>query len=172
MQCRHVLVLLLCVIAGTAARAQTDQSDKTSWQGSWAPVRAPHIAVARDAEAWQRLWRDWLDSPPPRALPEGSIGAAVFLGPRRTGGHGVEIVGIEPRDCVDVVRFAEHTPAAGAIVTQAFTTPWAIAILPGSSRPIVFERRQATGDSQPVLLAPEGMRLVQMSEICAARRAP
>jgi len=166
----HRLTVLLSLSLIFADRPALAQADATVWNGISAQVRAAHVAVARDQTEWESLWRSWVGTDPPRALPAGRRGVAVFIGPKHTGGHGVEIRGIEQRDCLDVVKFAEHKPAPGAVVTQAFTTPWTVALVPASDRPVAFERQSSTADTRLLLPTPDGPRLMQMSEICRKDR--
>ena len=39
-----------------------------------------------------------------------------------------------------VVEYAETAPGRGMIVTQVLTHPWAVAILPANSLPVVFKK--------------------------------
>ncbi|TAJ42066.1 MAG: protease complex subunit PrcB family protein [Reyranella sp.] len=168
----HRLIVRLSLFMAFAWTSALAQADATMWNGAYAQVRANYVDVARDQAAWETLWRTWVGADPPRSLPVGSMGVAVFIGPRRTGGYDVEVLGIEQRDCLDVVKFVEHVPSQGAFITQAFTMPWTIALLPVSGRPIVFERQGAMADTRLLLPASDGGRLMQMSEICSRDRRP
>lgn len=53
----------------------------------------------------------------------------VTVGVRRTGGYRVEIVSLRVKDGTLVVNWKLHTPAAGAVVTQALTYPSQMALV-------------------------------------------
>jgi len=168
----HRSTILLSLSLAFASSPALAQTGATVWSGISAQVRAAHVAVARDQTEWESLWRNWVGTAPPRGLPPGSQGVAVFIGPKHTGGYGVEVRGVEQRDCLDVVTFVEHAPSPGAFVPQVFTTPWTVALLPASERPVAFERHSSTADTRLLLPTPEGPRLMQMSEICRKDRRP
>lgn len=106
---------------------------------------------------------------PPQPLSPGQAGVVIRLGPRRTGGYGVEIVGHSAGDCAYHVIYREHAPAPGAFVTQAFTNPWVIALVPAGDRPVVLEREESDGSRRIVIPPSESRRLAQSSEACATR---
>lgn len=60
----------------------------------------------------------------------------VFLGERRTGGYAVEITGVEKQPVGLIVSTRETSPPPGAMVTQALTQPWALALVPASDQPV------------------------------------
>ena len=168
--------LLLLFLFGSAAVPAHAETSQTVWYGGYLRMRTAGAFVARDATEWVKLWRNLLESPPPRALPDGHVGIALAMGPRRTGGYFLEMTGHEQRPCIDVVTVIEHAPQPGAIVTQAFTTPWMIALVPAGARPVAFERQLPSGENVLTVPPSEGPRLAQMGEACAglarAQKAP
>jgi hypothetical protein len=158
------LVLLLCSVSALA------QPDKIEWYGSQGGARHAGVMVTRTQQEWQDLWHEALRVEPPRPLPADMRGVAVFLGPRRTGGYEVQVSGVDPGECLDIVNVVEHVPGPNAIVIQAFTAPWIIALIPASNRPVAFRRTAPNGDSRLIIPDEEGARLAQMGEACAALR--
>ncbi|CAA7617116.1 protease complex subunit PrcB family protein [Magnetospirillum sp. SS-4] len=104
------------------------------WRGEYSAERRPAMVIARDAGQWRDLWAG-LRAPPPRPLADGEAAVAIFLGPRRTGGYGLELIGTRVEGCATVVEFRETVPAG--FVTQAFTSPWAVMTLPMPSGMVV-----------------------------------
>lgn len=80
---------------------------------------------AQLVEAWNRAYGTRLTLPP---LPEADFRRetllAVFLATKPTGGYGLEVQGVSLEDGDVYVDIVETEPAAGAITTQALTTPW------------------------------------------------
>lgn len=165
---RHVLAGLLA-LASLPAAAKETVSDAPVWSGDYANDREPGVTVVRDPKEWVSLWKFMLQANPPQPLPPGFAGVVVRLGPRRTGGYGVEILGHAGRECAYVVTYAEHEPAPGAFVTQAFTSPWAIALVPAGDRPVVLERAEKDGSRRIVIPPSEARRLAQSGEACLGR---
>lgn len=160
-------------LAGALASVAVPSQAKTSpdllvWRDAYADERTPGVTVVRDGEAWADLWRRTVRAAPPRPLLPDHVGVAIRLGPRRTGGYGIEILGHDKRACADYVVYKEHAPEPGAYVTQAFTSPWTIALIPAGERPVVFEREERDGARRLVIPASEGPRLAQSGEACRA----
>jgi len=145
------------------------KAEQHVWAGAHAAARMAGIEVIRNQERWVEVWGNLLNSAPPRTLPDGHVGVLIALGPRRTGGYAVEITAHGQLACVDVVGFAERRPEPNAYVTQAFTMPWLIAIVPGGARPIVLEKHEADGGKRLIIPTEEASRLAQMGEACSAQ---
>lgn len=140
----------------------------TEWQGAHSGQVRPHVAIARGEEDWQRLW-SLLNAAPPVPLPADRLAAAVFLGSRPTGGYTVEILGLHEGRCVATIRYAERTPSAGTFVTQAFTTPFALALVPRTDLPLQFER---TGDGAISVTMDEEARVRRSRAACDGEARP
>ena len=97
------------------------------------------VTIIRTRPDWVGLWRR-LDRPMPRALDE-SREMAVFIsiGERPTGGFAPRVVSATVREGDLVVVYNEGKPSPGTMVTQAFTKPWVVAIVPKTSLPVVIE---------------------------------
>jgi hypothetical protein len=116
----------------TAAATPPKQvSFDTVLKGNRSGVREHLEAVARNQADWKALWQKHVSTEPNSpALPAIDFSRetviAVFLGEKPTGGHDIEITGVEQRDGSLVVSFVERSPQPGSVVTQAFTQPFHI----------------------------------------------
>ena len=107
----HRSTILLSLSLAFASSPALAQTGATVWSGISAQVRAAHVAVARDQTEWESLWRNWVGTAPPRGLPPGSQGVAVFIGPKHTGGYGVEVRGV---DLASLLKRGVHDGFDGA----------------------------------------------------------
>lgn len=106
--------------------------------GTQSAVRDKAVRVAWTEGELEALWSEHkkLQLPVPRAPKIEMTGCAVvgvFLGNRPSGGWTVEVgdVGLSAQGAI-VVHALEHAPAAGAITTQAITSPYAIVVVEGA----------------------------------------
>lgn len=110
------------------------------FQGTQSQAVAPQPAVIRDRQVWAKLWADNFGAT--MAVPEVDfaqrMAVAVFMGQRPTGGYSVMITSVERIDDRLVVNFRTRSPQPGDVVTQVITSPYAIAIIPASTLPVVF----------------------------------
>lgn len=110
------------------------------WSGFHGGQNAFTVRALRNVAEWDAFWQQ-VERNPPRPLdPAGEMAVVVFLGERRTGGYSVEIVRVRAENQKLVVEYRETTPAPGLMVTQALTSPWAVAIVPRSALPVVAEK--------------------------------
>ena len=76
-----------------------------------------------------------------------SMLVAISLGQKPTGGYAVTIVDAVRRGNVLVVRYREHAPGPGEYVTQMFSAPFCLKVLPrGSGDTVLFERSKRAGN--------------------------
>jgi hypothetical protein len=95
--------------------------------------------VVRTREDWAQLWRK-LDRPMPRALEESrEMGILISIGERPTGGFSPRVVSATIRRDQLVIIYNEGKPSRDAMVIQALTKPWVVAIVPKTSLPVVIE---------------------------------
>jgi hypothetical protein len=117
---------------------------RTLAKGAQSGLAAPRREVLRDEAAWLRLWAAHaadlgaIRLPPPVDFAKEMV-LAVALGPRRTGGHRVDIVGAAVEGRAIVVRVAEVAPAPGVMVPQVVTAPFHFAALPRSAAAVRFQ---------------------------------
>ena len=119
----------------TAAQGSSKLSSPIPFQtvarGSRSGIRESLQAVARSQTEWETLWQKHVSSQSsPPSLPavdfSNEIVVAIFLGEKPTGGHGVEIIGVDSSDGAVTVSFAEKGPRPGDMQIQAFTQPFHI----------------------------------------------
>ncbi len=109
-----------------------------SWGGATGGVALQSTMRAATAEEWQTLWA-LTGRQPPRPLAVGrEVAGGVFLGERPTGGFGVEILGLQPGPGSNELVWREHRPPRDAVVAQALTRPWQIAVFPAEAIPTGF----------------------------------
>lgn len=102
--------------------------------GSNSSINEPGMVVFNSPEeARERLGADFIwDTPAARELDidwEQEMAVAVFLGSRNSGGHSVEIQGIDVDGDLATLKAIEHAPGAGCAATMAITSPFALAAL-------------------------------------------
>ncbi|HVS51801.1 MAG TPA: protease complex subunit PrcB family protein [Opitutaceae bacterium] len=135
----------------SAASDETSPSTppRAQWHGTQGGMRAFSVRAIRANADWISLWKQ-IGREAPQAFDEAhDMAVAIFIGERRTGGYGVEIVGTRPGDDRLIVEFRETTPAPDAMVTQALTTPWAVALVPRSTATVVAHPADAPPAQQP-----------------------
>ena len=109
-----------------------------SWDGTISVADKPFIKLAQDNLDWEFYW-SYTKEAPPRPLAEGAeIGVFVFAGERETGGYRAVIEGLRLDGDGAVVEWVEVTPAEDAMVTQARSYPWAIALFRHDGRELAL----------------------------------
>ncbi len=115
-----------------------------SLSGGRSAIRQPKNRVARDAKAFVALWAEHAKSfdgtvpPAPKVDFKKFDVVAVFLGSIPTGGHAVEIGDIKRTGRKAVVTALHMKPGPGAMVTQAFTYPFAMRAVPKLPPTVTF----------------------------------
>lgn len=102
-------------------------------RGGYATAESRTAVVATSAADYRRLWSQWIGSgenaPPSVDLENGSV---VFLlaGTRNSGGWSIEpqAVSVNADGVAEIVAPVKG-PGAGAIVTQALTSPYAVLLI-------------------------------------------
>ncbi|NNG03209.1 MAG: protease complex subunit PrcB family protein [Inquilinus sp.] len=107
------------------------------WFGAQSAGQLDVQITARDQRGWEILWQ-LVGEPPPGELPEGSMALAIFLGSRPTGGYTVAFDRVTRQDGLVVAGYRETTPPPDALVSQAFTAPYAIRLVQADSAPVQF----------------------------------
>jgi hypothetical protein len=106
------------------------------WSGPYGGSSTGGLRELRTAEQWLAFWQQ-VGREPPRALDTSrEMGIALFLGEKTTGGYGAEITGVRVHEGRLVMVYRESSPAPDAMVTQALTSPWVVAIVPRSEWPV------------------------------------
>ncbi len=131
---------LACSMQDPSASKDKGEAVRDKWSGQYQGPEEPMLTVATDAMAWQRLWGMVSQEPPVAFEPDQTMAVGIFLGMRRTGGYGVEILSAREEGDAFVVQYKERRPGPMDIVTQALTTPYLIQTFPKSSLPVKFQK--------------------------------
>jgi hypothetical protein len=131
-----LLTLLLAACQAARPPAESEARIIGQWSGQYGGAESPGHRVLRDVAAWNDHWRAVGQEAPRPLVPAREMAIVVFLGARRTGGYAVEITGVETSSEGVIVTTRESAPPPGAMVTQALTQPWALALVPASDRPV------------------------------------
>jgi len=125
MRAAFAILLLTC----TSATGGTVDL-RTIGSGAYAAAKpsAPQAVAASDDATYRRLWSSLIGGGDPPAV-DFTTDSAVFLlaGSKPTGGWSVEARGAAVEGETLVIDAAIKSPPPGAIVTQAFTSPYAVA---------------------------------------------
>jgi hypothetical protein len=124
MRAAFVLLFLTCATAaGGAVELRTIASGPNA---AAKPARAEAVATFDD-ESYRRLWSAMIGAGNPPAV-DFANESVVFLlaGPKPTGGWTIDARGATIEGETLVVDASVKAPPPGAIVTQAFTSPWVV----------------------------------------------
>lgn len=142
------IFLLLAFPSGSFADEVSggDVSFATVSRGIISGIVDRSLLAIRTPEEWQQLWqRHSTTLAPPPAMPvidfSREMVIAVFLGSRRTGGFGIEILRVERKGEKLQVFYREVSPPVGAMVPQVLTQPYHMIQLPRVDGEIVFQRQ-------------------------------
>lgn len=93
-------------------------------EGSYGKAEQPFLFVARDAETYAQI-KNMIENLPPASEIDFTRQAviAAFAGTKNTGGYSVEI-----KKSGEKISIAVNSPPPGAIVTEALTMPYKIAV--------------------------------------------
>lgn len=96
---------------------------------------------------WQRAYGSQLNVPPLPALDfRRETVVALFLGSRPTGGYGIDVQDARDEDGDLYLDLSLSEPAAGAITTQAITSPWIIVSVQRGGYVAAWLRLAGTGN--------------------------
>ena len=119
------------------------------WSGPHSPAEKSATLVIRTAGEWTALWRRIGNEPPRPIDAKSEIAVAIFIGERRTGGYGVELVAVRTIDNELVVEYRERTPPPNSMVPQVITSPWVVGVLPFTDASIQFVARPSRSNAKP-----------------------
>ncbi|HTX66057.1 MAG TPA: protease complex subunit PrcB family protein [Opitutaceae bacterium] len=138
------LLLLAAAVFGAAliaAAADSTPPALPQWHGQYGGSPTLTTEVLRTTEQWGAFWKQ-VDKDAPRPLdPLKEMAVVIFIGQKPTGGFVPSVLsaGVEKESFV--VVYDEGAPGPDKFVTQALTTPWVVAIVPLSDRPVVFQAK-------------------------------
>lgn len=128
-----LIVTVLLLSSGCHA-----QQGATIWQGSQARVTQPMTIIARGQAEWESLWQQAGRDAPMPDLPDGKIAVAVMAGQKRSGGYEVEIANIADGADAVSIDYRLREPPPFTMVTQALTSPYAVALIDKTDKTIQF----------------------------------
>lgn len=145
---KPLTLFLLCCAASAVgcsshAASKGSAAVNTQWSGAFSDHASTTTRVVKTQPEWDALWQQARREPPRALNATREMAVAVFLGERRTGGYTVEIVSTAEKGGKFVIEYREFTPPPDMMVTQALTQPWAIAAVPRSDLPVVFQKLPA-----------------------------
>lgn len=123
----------------TRSTNPTPAATPTQWSGQYGGSTDYATDVAVDQNGWERLWRRVNRNPPTRLNLAAHMAVMVHLGERHTGGYTIRVTRAYIEDRRFVIECAEVAPSPERYVTQAFTQPWVIAVVPSSKLPVIFK---------------------------------
>lgn len=113
--------------------------------GTHSAVTRREWQVIRSEAEWVALWKRHRanvvggDESPPEVDFSRRMAVAAFAGNYPTGGYSLQLLPSRPSRGEVVIRFRLVRPPADAILTQAFTQPFAFATLPRTPHPVRVE---------------------------------
>lgn len=134
--------LVLTAAAGLAACARSGgefRAPDELWHGDQAFADGERQMVASDEATWNQMWLLTNEGTAPRALGQGEVAVAIFLGPRPTAGYGVDLTGRAEDDRRFAVRWRAVSPTAESMVAAVLTSPWAIGIFDAGGRTLSLQ---------------------------------
>jgi hypothetical protein len=110
------------------------------WTGLYGGAEEGTLTIS-DAKDWEDLWGRLSREPVPELDFSRQQVAGVFLGPRPTGGFGVEIApAVTALPTAVVVRYREISPLAGHTPPDGATAPYALRAIVRTALPVRFEK--------------------------------
>lgn len=122
-----------------------DEPMRVVVQGNQSGIQKPAREIVQSQEAWEKLWKSHRsnikggDAAPPKVDWTKEMVVAVFMGARPTGGYAVRVQGVAAEKGKLVVTVAERKPGPNDIVTQAFTSPFAMVAVARSDKPVEWK---------------------------------
>jgi hypothetical protein len=115
--------------------------------GATSGVRQPRNVAVKDTKAFAALWKlhqpEGLKPMPTVDFKKYDV-VAVFAGSKTTGGYSVEIKDVKRTKESATVNAVLLKPAPGAMVFQAFTSPFAMKAVPKLPKAVKFEVTEKT----------------------------
>ena len=125
----------------TNSTAQSYSLDDANqrWSGNGGPYAQPYAEVIHDQTSFMAYWQVMAPGKPmpPVDFNQNDV-AVIFLGSRPTTGYAIQIDGVQ--EGTDAVTLAWHEliPAPGTATQKIVTSPWAMGILPKTTKQVLF----------------------------------
>jgi len=143
MKTTRLLVLAAAMLGSAIVDSAADSAPPAipQWHGQYGGSPTLTTEVLRTAEQWDGFWKQ-VDKDPPRPFdPLKEMAVVIFIGQRPTGGFVPVVLSAGADQDSFVVVYDEGAPGPDKFVTQALTTPWVVAVVPLSDRPVVFRAK-------------------------------
>jgi hypothetical protein len=115
------------------------------WSGTQGGTHSFATRVINDATDWVEIWKLIGRDPPHTFDASETMGVAVFLGQRNTGGYSVEITDVHQAIENIRIEYIEHVPTPERRVAQVVTAPWTVALISRTSKRVEFSASTASG---------------------------
>lgn len=120
-----------------------EKYEALGWAGEYCSRENPSELIAGSIVQWGRLWKSLSSE---GNLPEIDFNkyviAAVFLGPRPSGGYGIKFGKPYQEGGKTIIPYEEIKPAPGQFVTQALTKPYGMKVFQKDGE-IALRKKQA-----------------------------
>jgi hypothetical protein len=134
-------------ISHSAATRPGRVAVRNQWWGQYGDSTDYGHEVAMNQIGWEAFWRRVNQAPPGTLNTAADMAVMVHLGERPTGGYRIQVTRTYIENHRFVIECAEVAPAPDRYVTQAFSQPWVIAVVPSTKLPIIFKTQlTSTGE--------------------------
>ena len=126
---RAAFALAFCILGCATDSIGGDPTMRVIGNGSYAASRpaAPKAILVTTADEYPKVWRETIGENSAPAIDFATESVVILLGgSRSTGGWSVQPRGVQLESGVLIVDAVVKGPPADAIVTQAFTSPYAV----------------------------------------------
>lgn len=135
-----LIALLGCFSSASFAQGTGYIVPLQIWQGDQASLLKQTNLTVRSQEEWAKLWANTEKKAVVQPLKKGQMAVAVFTGSKSTFGHRVTIADIAEKPGQIEVMYQVMDPEQTRVSAVNFqSSPWVIAIVPYSEKPVVFK---------------------------------
>lgn len=147
-----VVCLVLLAGLGVQAKGQKKPMTEKPWSlsGGFGAIRTPRQVVVRDAKAFAALWKELYSAGEPPPVPAVDFAKShvvgVWWGSKNTGGYRVEIGDLVVKGKEATINVVLWNPPKGAMLTQAFTNPFAMMAVPKLPEKVTFKTTEKVAE--------------------------
>jgi hypothetical protein len=139
---------LLSLVASLSGQGISIQKLPSQWNGPDNGGLGFSTAVIRNQAAWHKFWVTHKQASP-RDLNANEMAVSIDIGTQPTGGYRPRVLAEVINEGSMEVQYIDGKPSAAAIVTQALTHPWVVAIIPAGNLPVVFIKSNGEMELNP-----------------------
>jgi hypothetical protein len=110
-----------------------------SWSGPYSGGNDGQRLIS-DEKSWLALWKSLSKNPAPVIDFSRQQVAAIFPGPRSSGGYSLEITEAQVTEAFILVQYREIAPPPGKSPPAGPSSPYALRVIPRSDLPVRFEK--------------------------------